>query len=386
MKTLKLCIVSLRSLPLFDEQYNSENVIGGAEINLYNLAVCFSRMNGIETRVLVDDFGQPAVLKKDNVELIRYGKAEKRGPVGKAAAVIARNLQLLTLDADVFIFTTAHPMLGKLVLLQKLLKGRKVIFRLSSDLNTDLEYYRKRNGLMSYLYYSFGLRHASAIVSQTEKQRNLLKEKLGLDSTIIPNGFIIKRNKDIIEKRHILWVGRCMATKRPLKFLELARQFPGEEFVMIMPINKEIPAGEFKERERLSAQICSEAKVLPNLKLLDYVTYNSIQDYFDRAKLYVCTSELEGFPNTFIQACLGGTPILSYNIDPDGMIDKYGLGCFCNDDGKKAAAFISGLNTELLSGYRNHALDYAARHNNINEIAAKYLALCRPKTYFTLKL
>ena len=364
---------------MFDEHYNSENVIGGAEINLYNLAICFSRMQDIETKVLVDDFGQPALLEKCNVRLIRYGSTKKRGLAGKLAAVLARNLQLFFLEADAFIFTTSHPLLGKLVLFQKLLRGKKVIFRLSSDLNTDLESYRKKNSLLSYLYYRFGLMHSSAIVSQTEKQKKMLEERLGLESIIIPNGFFIRRDWERIEKRHILWVGRCMKSKRPLLFIQLARQFPREKFVMIMPVNKEIPAHEFKERKSLAGEITSEAKELSNLKVLDYVAFSDIQNYFDCAKLYVCTSELEGFPNTFIQACLGGTPILSYNIDPDGMIEKYGLGCFCRDDMEKAAAFISRLDESLLSEYRDRTLEYVSKYNNIYETAERYLCVMDKK-------
>ena len=46
------------------------------------------------------------------------------------------------------------------------------------------------------------------------------------------------------DKEFILWVGRCMDTKHPMKFIELAQKLPEKEFVMIMPINKEIPEAE----------------------------------------------------------------------------------------------------------------------------------------------
>ncbi len=412
---LKVCIVSLRSLPLFDGAYDSENVIGGAEINMYNLALFFSGMESIETKVLVDDYGQPASYRKGNIELIRYGgtktgaktgartgaktEAKRRSLPEKLFTKAATYARLFAISADAFIFTSSHPMLGVLVLLQQLARRKKVLFRLSSDLNADLSSFRSTNSKKDYLLYRFGLYHCTTIITQTEQQRRLLKNLTGLESHIIENGFFVgepsvDENKPLLTDKvvtetqtaeigdaavnrrdHILWVGRCIRSKRPLLFIELARRFHGYQFVMVMPKNKAgDPAGS-ADRDLLEREVYSSAAQLENLKIIDYVPYNEIQGYFDNARLYVTTSDLEGFPNTFIQACAGGTPILSFRIDPDGMLEKYNLGCCCEDDMDKAQIFMEGLDDALLQEYGYTLPEYVLQHHNICKTAEKYLEL-----------
>lgn len=378
MKPIKICIISLRSLPLFDSKYNTENVIGGAEINLYNLACCLSQKKNMSVQVVVDDFGQPARYKKDGIELIRFKKNISNKPwLFRKLNAIKAYMAFFFLNADAFVFTASSELLGVLVLFQRVFKRKKVFFRLSSDLNIDLDNFKRNNGYLNYLLYQFGLKHATKLISQTLKQKTLLKTQLGLDSEIIENGFFMSSDIRADNKRHILWVGRCMATKHPLKFIEIAKKLPEKEFVMIMPTNKEIPESEKKSRQKLANSVKEAVKDIQNLKLIDYVPYNEIQDYFDKALAYVCTSELEGFPNTFIQACLGGTPIISYCVNPSNMIEEYDLGCFCDNNSEKAVNFIRDMDNKKAHTYIDNLQNYVALKHNIYVTTEKYLELLR---------
>jgi len=74
--------------------------------------------------------------------------------------------------------------------------------------------------------------------------------------------------------------------------------------------------------------VAERAKGIKNLTFLERVPYNEIQQYYDRSRLLVSTSEAEGVPNVMIQAAQGGAGIISLEMDPDGMIRRFGAG-FC---------------------------------------------------------
>jgi glycosyltransferase involved in cell wall biosynthesis len=51
-----------------------------------------------------------------------------------------------------------------------------------------------------------------------------------------------------------------------------------------------------------------------------------MEKYYDQASLFLNTSSVEGFPNTFLQSWSLGTPVMSAGVDPSSIIKKYELG------------------------------------------------------------
>ena len=88
---------------------------------------------------------------------------------------------------------------------------------------------------------------------------------------------------------------------------------PDCKFVMAMNIGQ-------KDRFEMAFK-CSQE--ISNLNFLGAVKQSETQNLFDQALVYVHTSEREGFPNTYLQACAGKTPIVSLSIDPDSILSKY---------------------------------------------------------------
>jgi glycosyltransferase involved in cell wall biosynthesis len=98
--------------------------------------------------------------------------------------------------------------------------------------------------------------------------------------------------------------------------------------------------------------VSARASKLPNLEFIEKVPYHEVQEHYDTAKIFVNTSTFEGFPNSFIQAGLGKTSLLSMCVDPDGMICVFGSGMLSGD----SLALLIDSAAQMLSDQEKLAL------------------------------
>jgi glycosyltransferase involved in cell wall biosynthesis len=197
----------------------------------------------------------------------------------------------------------------------------------------------------------------------------MLREHHGLQSNVV--NMLVEpprrgghAGKDI----DVLWLSNLRALKRPELVLELARQLPQVKFTLAggpMP-----QASGFTYFEDVRAA----AARLPNVSMPGAVRYTDSGTWIDRAKIFLNTSSIEGFPNTFLQAWIRAVPVVSF-FDPDGLIRRLQLGAVpaSIDDMREA---IRGLLE--VDVYRENigrrARDFAAREFT-NAAAARYLEL-----------
>ncbi|MCL2024352.1 MAG: glycosyltransferase [Coriobacteriia bacterium] len=208
----------------------------------------------------------------------------------------------------------------------------KTILRLSSDTDTiNPRWCDRPRDEMFKLY-----RAIDRIVTQTNKQHDLLLENASVKSTQISNMWPIPSNTPSYEREHVLWVASAQALKQPWIFLNLAKQFPSERFVMVMPVANEVQLAEY---------VIRQASSVDNLTVIDeQVPLEELVEYFAKAKVFVNTSEIEGFPNTFLQAGAARTPILSFGINPDDMLNIHKMGICADGDVDR---LVEGLATLL---------------------------------------
>jgi glycosyltransferase involved in cell wall biosynthesis len=108
--------------------------------------------------------------------------------------------------------------------------------------------------------------------------------------------------------------------KRPDVLIEIAKKAPSLRFVVCGgPSAHRSPAG-------YSEQIVDALNTLPNVRFAGHVDPGEAERVIADAAVLLSTSDGEGFPNTFLQGWSSGTPVVSLKIDPDNIIERFGLG------------------------------------------------------------
>ena len=195
---------------------------------------------------------------------------------------------------------------------------------LDSELTGD---FRRENPVRGGLF-EWGVAKCDLRFAMTEHQRALFAKRgwsCGMyRNLILPRAFPNAGVKEV----DFLWVSRCQPVKRPHLFLDLVEKLPEHTFEMICP----------REDVGLWEGVAARAAGLGNLRFVEKVPYHEIQSRYDAARVFVNTSEWEGWPNSFIQAGLGQTALLSLAVNPDGIFERFGLGCYSAGDFEKLKA------------------------------------------------
>ena len=317
-KKIKICFIQTYAYSLFND--NSASIHGGSELQLYLITKELSRNEDFEISFVTGNFGQKNIENYGNIKLFKsFNPKSNDNLLKKFVQAILYYRLFKTINADIYFTSASNSTVGLVSLFCRLNK-KTHIHRTASEVEADLTYSKK--GILGKIFIK-GLESSDLVITQNETHKKLLKENHGINAEVLRNSFVIKMG-NTSEKNSVLWVSRCDYLKRPELFLQLAEYLPNKHFVMIAP-----PAN---EKEDYQKEIKEKADTIENLTFIDRVPFNEIQKYFDAAKIFVNTSEYEGFPNTFLQAGIGKTPILSLNVNPDNFINEYNCGFFCEND------------------------------------------------------
>lgn len=344
--------------------YNRQGV-GGAELQMVNLAQCLSQ-RGNKVTVFTNDYGQPDVVEYQPNLTIR--KVPLRFLGGSNRYFIGDTLRyakaLRELNPDIVFMKIPNSLLISLAF-AKIFCTAKVIKIFASD-----DDYRAMPGLLG-MGIRWGQRRTDGFVFQTRHQQENFRCFDKIPKTLIRNLFIPPpddRADNFAEKNiDVLWVGAMNADKKPESLLALAQSMPDCRFTVIS-----------KYTDAAYGEIDRQLKELPNVVCEGKVPYDLIHDYFRRAKILLCTSVVEGFPNTFLQAWHAHCAVISVEFNCDGILEEYRCGLLSGTL-PQAKADIERVLTD--SVIRQHlvenGLEYLNRNHCSNSIVNQYLDFIR---------
>ncbi|HEV7138837.1 MAG TPA: glycosyltransferase family 4 protein [Steroidobacteraceae bacterium] len=324
-----VCIVGLGNLPVLAPEY-SNRPAGGEELQHTLLARALVR-RGWRVSMVVADHGQADGATWDEVKTYKAYRPDEGLPVVRFLHPRWTKLHnaLQRADADVYYTSCAGAQLAQVVLFAHR-HGRKVAFRVASDSDCDprsllVRYWRDRQ------LYRWGLERADLVLVQTLPQQRTLADNFGRQSRVA--GPIVEPagRRPAFSERDIdaLWVANLRALKRPQLFLDAAARLPRLTFHMA---GARAPGEEAVYEE---ARIRAES--LPNVTFHGFVPQHRIGALFERARVHVSTSDVDGFPNTFLQAWSRGTPVVTF-LDPGNIVSSNGMGAAVSDAGELSAA------------------------------------------------
>jgi glycosyltransferase involved in cell wall biosynthesis len=351
---ISVCFVSLDIYPLFNRR--SIGVQGGSEVDFYMLATELAKDTRFCVSIVTGDFGQPDVETFGNITIYKAADLQKKVFSGLSALWKA----MRRADADIY-FKKGAAFTTDIVALFCRFSHKKFFLRTGTDYECNGDYFREHP--VKAKTYLWSVRHASSVFVQKMADVPRFQRTTSVTPIAVPNGHRITGSQQR-PRDFILWVGRTDDLKQPRLFVELAKQVPSEQFVMICQKAK---------GDQRYDDLIQFAAGAGNLKFIESVPFHEIDRYFQRAKVLVNTSRAEGFPNTFIQAGICGVSVLSFKVNPDGFLDKFNCGLCADGDWEKfvdSLKYIVGENRYIEMG--RNARKYVEDNHNIASIIEQY--------------
>jgi glycosyltransferase involved in cell wall biosynthesis len=256
---------------------------------------------------------------------------DRPGLIGKLAEVVTIWRVIGALDAEVFVQRGTSMETGFVALAAKARRRRFVHSTANTIDFTWGDVADRKNALL----YRLGTRLADAIVVQTPEQVDLCRKHFRREPVMI---------KSLAEPAELrtnspeafLWIAKLAWYKNPLAFVQLARAVPEARFRMVGVASE-------KDSAELSAAVERAAAAVDNLELLPPRPRSELRPLLDTAVAMVATSDFEGMPNTFLEGWARGVPALALAHDPDGVIEREGVGGFAGGSPARLAELAREL-------------------------------------------
>jgi glycosyltransferase involved in cell wall biosynthesis len=324
-----ICFLGWGNLPALAPEF-AHLTMGGAELQQCLLAKGLVK-RGFEVSMVVYDLGQPDGTVWDGVRT--YKCYDPAAGIAGLRFVHPRwtlvHSALKRAKARLRYTSCAGLPAGMTALYTRFNAGRTV-FRISSNSDCDPRQLMIPNG---------------------SEQQRLLQDNYGLPSEVLPSLADVYAQQPVAEREvDVVWVSNLRLCKRPDRAMDLAEILSGRKLQMI--------GGEQTHEEQCFIDSQQRAQGINNLQFTGPLPLAEVNQAIANARVLINTSDMEGFPNTFLQAWTRGTPVVTF-FDPDGVIKQRQLGIVVSSIAEMRAAIESLLgNTTLWAEYSQRCQNY----------------------------
>jgi glycosyltransferase involved in cell wall biosynthesis len=369
-----VCFVGFSNLAVLAPEVDPSSA-SGEPLQHTLLATALAR-RGHRVSMVVLDHGQPDGAVWDGVQTFKAYALGAGLPVLRFVHPRWTGLvrALSRAEADVYYSSCAGGLIGQIGMFCAS-GGKRFVFRTASDADCEPDalismgrWYRRDKWL-----YERGLHRASSVLVQSVRQQELMRRNFGIDSSIA--GLVVEpgSSERAFDERDIdaLWVSNMRSVKRPDVLLSVADRLPHVSFHMV---GGTVPGGQ-QFFETVKAQAADRG----NVTFHGAVAYRDTGALYSRARVLVNTSDIEGFPNTYLQAWSSGTPVVAF-FDPDGVIAREGLGVTVRtpDEMCEAVRRLTSDESEWQAA-RRRCLAFIDRHYSEDAVLQPYLEAFRRK-------
>jgi len=304
---------------LSDFHPNDESAfITGSHLQVYQIAKLLSEYRESHLLVSTNDQNKVGKVIKEGGLFVHYLR-NPRFEILKIPIFLKRVFEL----EPTLVFQRGRSALTVVGFLSKVLLSSTFIWSSNAQEGLDfLKYTRFLSrkgkiraifGLLLDFLINISLEGADLLVAQNEEQRGKAEKRFWWKKIrMCKNLQEIPEKLEKFEKPTVIWVGRLDENKNPKIFVDLAKEFPECEFLMVGYGNEELI------RDRPG-----------NLKFFGKLPREETLRLISSSWVLVNTSnsESEGIPNVILEAMLCGTPVLSLNVRVEGIAYEV----FCGD-------------------------------------------------------
>jgi len=203
---------------------------------------------------------------------------------------------------------------GLMTLLARLLGLRVVVTHHGPD------YERQKWGrfarLVLRLGERFGMRWSNGRVAISKVITDLVRDKHGVESALIPNGVVLPQlplstvalnQFGLIPERYVLLVGRLVPEKRHLDLIDafVKAAIPGWKLVIV---------GGSDHPDSYQTSLVNRAVMTPNVVMTGFQKGLALRELYAHAGLFVLPSSHEGLPIVMLEALSFGLPTIASGI------------------------------------------------------------------------